>query len=97
MPVIESIPNISEGRRADVIARLVEGVRRAGARVLDVSSDASHNRSVITLAGDAASVKAGVLALFARRLSRRSTSARIRASTRAWARSTWCRSCRSRA
>ena len=65
MPVIESIPNISEGRRPDVVARLVEQVRRTGVRVLDHSSDASHNRSVLTLAGDAASIKAGILALFA--------------------------------
>ena len=65
MPVIESIPNISEGRRPDVVARLVEQVRRTGVRVLDHSSDASHNRSVLTLAGDAASLKAGILALFA--------------------------------
>jgi glutamate formiminotransferase len=65
MPLIESIPNVSEGRRPDVIANLVEQVRRAGVRVLDYSSDASHNRSVLTLAGDAASLKAGILALFA--------------------------------
>ena len=64
MAVIESIPNISEGRRTDVVERLVGEVRRAGVRVLDSSSDASHNRSVLTLAGDAASLKAGILALF---------------------------------
>jgi glutamate formiminotransferase / 5-formyltetrahydrofolate cyclo-ligase len=65
MPIIESIPNVSEGRRPEVIANLVECVRQAGVRVLDHSSDASHNRSVLTLAGDAASLKAGILALFA--------------------------------
>lgn len=66
MPIIESIPNVSEGRRPEVIERLVEGVRRTpGVRVLDHSSDASHNRSVITLAGDAPSLKAAILALFA--------------------------------
>ena len=65
MPIIESIPNVSEGRRPDVIANLVEEVRRAGVRVLDHSSDASHNRSVLTLAGDTVSLKAGILALFA--------------------------------
>jgi len=65
MSIIESIPNVSEGRRPDVIATLVEQVRGAGARVLDHSSDASHNRSVLTLAGDAAAIKAGILALFA--------------------------------
>ena len=63
--IIECIPNISEGRRAEVVAQLVEQVGRTGVRVLDYSSDASHNRSVLTLAGDAASLKAAVLALFA--------------------------------
>jgi glutamate formiminotransferase len=44
---------------------IVDAVRRVpGARLLDYSSDASHNRSVITLAGDAAPLKAAVLALF---------------------------------
>jgi glutamate formiminotransferase len=48
MPIIESIPNISEGRRADVIDRLANAVRGiAGVRLLDHSSDASHNRSVL--------------------------------------------------
>ena len=65
MTVIESIPNISEGRRAEAIARIVDRVRGTGVRVLDHSSDASHNRSVITLAGDAATLKAAILELFA--------------------------------
>ena len=65
MAVIESIPNVSEGRRADVILRLAEAIRGApGVRLLDVSSDASHNRSVFTLVGDAASLKAATMALF---------------------------------
>jgi glutamate formiminotransferase / 5-formyltetrahydrofolate cyclo-ligase len=62
--LIECIPNVSEGRRPEVVARLVEAVRGAGVRVLDHSSDASHNRSVLTLAGNAASLEAGILALF---------------------------------
>ena len=50
--IFECVPNISEGRRADVI----EAVRRAaadapGIAVVDVSSDASHHRSVFTLVG----------------------------------------------
>jgi glutamate formiminotransferase len=65
VPIIECVPNISEGRRADVVAGIVDAVRRTpGARLLDYSSDASHNRSVITMAGDAAPLKAAVLALF---------------------------------
>jgi glutamate formiminotransferase len=65
MPVIECVPNVSEGRRPEVVSRIVDAVRRVpGVRVLDVSSDASHNRSVLTLAGEAAPLEAGVLALF---------------------------------
>src|SRR3989442_7161982 len=63
--IIECVPNISEGRRAEVVAWIVDAVRRVpGARLLDYSSDASHNRSVITMAGDADPLKAAVLALF---------------------------------
>ena len=65
MPIIECIPNVSEGRRPEVIERLVTAVRGTpGVRLLDYSSDASHNRSVLTLVGDAAPLKAAILALF---------------------------------
>ena len=65
MAIIECVPNISEGRRADVVGRVVDAVRRVrGARLLDHSSDPSHNRSVITMAGDAAPLKDAVLAIF---------------------------------
>lgn len=65
MPIIECIPNISEGRRPEIVERLAEAVRRAsGVRLLDYSSDASHNRSVFTLAGDAGSLTRAILALF---------------------------------
>jgi glutamate formiminotransferase / 5-formyltetrahydrofolate cyclo-ligase len=64
MPIIESIPNVSEGRRAEVIARLADTVRTTpGVRLLDYSSDGSHNRSVFTLVGDADGVKRATLAL----------------------------------
>src|SRR5262245_46975270 len=63
--IIECVPNISEGRRPEVVARIVDAVRRVrGARLLDYSSDASHNRSVLTMAGDAGPLKDAVLALF---------------------------------
>jgi glutamate formiminotransferase / 5-formyltetrahydrofolate cyclo-ligase len=65
MPIIECIPNISEGQRPDVVATIAAAVGRApGVRVLDVSSDGAHNRSVLTLAGDAAGLKAAILVLF---------------------------------
>ena len=65
VPIIECVPNISEGRRTAVVEEIVEVVRRVpGARLLDWSSDPSHNRSVITMAGDAAALKAAVIVLF---------------------------------
>ena len=64
MALIESVPNISEGRRPDVIAALEGAVRRPGVHVLDVSADVSHNRSVLTIAGEAAPLGEAILALF---------------------------------
>ena len=65
MPVIECVPNVSEGRRLDVISSMADALRKiSGMRVLDVQSDPSHNRSVFTLAGDAGPLAAGVLTLF---------------------------------
>ena len=65
--VIECIPNVSEGRRADVIAAMADAIAATpGVRLLDRSSDGSHNRSVFTFAGDASGVSRAVLALFER-------------------------------
>jgi len=65
--LIECIPNLSEGRRGDVVAAMADAVRRTPhVRLLDFSSDPSHNRSVFTLVGDAAGVEQAVLALFER-------------------------------
>src|SRR5688572_7356435 len=65
MSVIECVPNVSEGRRQDVIHRLTETLKAVpGLRVLDVQSDPAHNRSVFTLAGDAAAMTAGIPRLF---------------------------------
>ena len=51
--LIESVPNVSEGRRLDVVDRLAEAIEGVpGAFLLDRTSDASHNRSVLTLAGE---------------------------------------------
>lgn len=49
MKLVECVPNFSEGRRAEVITRIrdaIAGVK--GVHLLDVSSDQSHNRTVIT-------------------------------------------------
>ena len=65
MAVIECVPNISEGRRPEVVDAAVAALNAiAGLRVLDVQSDKDHNRSVLTLVGDETSLNAGLLALF---------------------------------
>ncbi len=64
MPVIECIPNISEGRRADVLEACARAIREAGVHLLDVKPDAAHNRTVYSFAGDREPVKAAALALF---------------------------------
>jgi glutamate formiminotransferase len=64
--ILESVPNISEGRRPDVVASVVSALKAVpGLRVLDVQSDRDHNRSVLTLVGDDVALEAGLLELFA--------------------------------
>ena len=46
--MLECVVNVSEGRRADVVAAIGAA---AGPCLLDVHSDAHHHRSVLTLAG----------------------------------------------
>lgn len=69
MPLIECVPNLSEGRRRDLVDAIVDAVRATpGVRVLDASADASHNRSVITMVGDRTAMTAAVVTLFERAL-----------------------------
>ena len=50
--LMECIPNISEGRRKDVVEAVVDEVRNTpGVALLNYSSDESHNRSVLTFVG----------------------------------------------
>ena len=66
MALIECVPNVSEGRRPDVVNAIAEAVSQVeGVRLLDRSSDEAHNRSVLTLAGTADAVQQAVMALFA--------------------------------
>src|SRR5438477_11653412 len=49
MKLVECVPNFSEGRRPDVVSAIRDAIARVeGVAVLDVSSDQSHNRTVIT-------------------------------------------------
>ncbi len=50
--LVESVPNVSEGRRLDVVDRMANAITSVpGVSLLDRTSDASHNRSVFTIAG----------------------------------------------
>src|SRR5437773_5710279 len=50
--LVECIPNFSEGRRPEVVEAIVSAIQAvAGVLVLNYSSDADHNRSVVTFAG----------------------------------------------
>ena len=56
--IIESIPNISEGRNKEIIEACVDQIRTTpGCTLLNYSSDPNHNRSVITYIGDAKGVE----------------------------------------
>lgn len=55
--LVESVPNVSEGRRPDVVEQLATAIRSVpDVLLLDRTSDPSHNRSVFTLAGPAGAV-----------------------------------------
>lgn len=64
MAIVECVPNVSEGRRPEVIEACAASIRASGASLLDVHVDASHNRSVFTFAGEPATITVAVLALF---------------------------------
>lgn len=62
--MIESVPNVSEGVRAEVVEAIAGAVRAVpGTLLLDHSADPSHNRSVFTLAGTVGSVVEALLQL----------------------------------
>lgn len=62
--IIECVPNISEGRNLEVVEACVDQVRNTpGVTLLDYSSDASHNRSVITFMGNPEGVMNAAVAL----------------------------------
>jgi len=64
--LVESVPNVSEGRRPEVLDRLASAITSVpGVFLLDRTSDASHNRSVFTLAGEDADVMAALERLVA--------------------------------
>ena len=64
--LVECVPNVSEGRRLDVVERLADALSSVpGVYLLDRTSDASHNRSVFTVAGEHDAVTDGLERLVA--------------------------------
>jgi glutamate formiminotransferase / formiminotetrahydrofolate cyclodeaminase len=60
--IVECVPNFSEGRRKEVVDVLAAAlISVPGVALLDSEMDASHNRSVITVAGDPRGVAEGVV------------------------------------
>jgi glutamate formiminotransferase len=55
-PVVECVPNFSEGRDPKRVAAIVAAMRVEGVRLLDWTMDADHNRSFVTIAGAPAAV-----------------------------------------
>src|ERR1043165_1006339 len=65
--IVECVPNFSEGRKAEVVARLVKAVEEgAGALVLGTQVAPDHNRSVITFVAPPETVVAAALSVVAR-------------------------------
>jgi glutamate formiminotransferase / 5-formyltetrahydrofolate cyclo-ligase len=50
-PVVECVPNFSEGSDRNKVHAIVEAMRVEGVALLDWSMDRDHNRSVVTVAG----------------------------------------------
>ncbi len=69
-PIVEVVPNFSEGRDPRFLERAVDAFRLHGASVLDASMDPDHHRSVVTAIGAPQQVAAGAVAAAALALER---------------------------
>jgi glutamate formiminotransferase len=58
--LVEAVPNFSEGRRPEVVDAIVKAIQAPGVLLLNRSSDADHNRSVVTIAGPPEAVLEGI-------------------------------------
>jgi glutamate formiminotransferase/formiminotetrahydrofolate cyclodeaminase len=66
LKLVECVPNFSEGRRKEVVDAIVEEVRTRNVRILDIESDADHNRSVLTFVGSPEAILDAALAASAK-------------------------------
>jgi glutamate formiminotransferase len=56
--IVECVPNFSEGRRREIVDQIAEAIATVPrVHVLDVQSDADHNRTVVTFAGEPEAVE----------------------------------------
>jgi glutamate formiminotransferase len=63
-PILLCEPNFSEGRDLDLVERIIAPVRAAdGVKIIDLDSDADHNRTVLTFLGSPDDVLAATCAL----------------------------------
>ncbi|TAK14424.1 MAG: glutamate formimidoyltransferase [Anaerolineae bacterium] len=66
-PLIECIPNFSEGRRPEIIEQILDAIRAVpDAILLNSSSDPDHNRTVVTFVGSPAAVEQAAFAAIAK-------------------------------
>ncbi|MFN8517975.1 MAG: glutamate formimidoyltransferase [Chloroflexota bacterium] len=64
MDIVECVPNVSDGRHPEVVDWCAHAVADVpGIRLLDRTSDADHDRSVLTFAGDVVAVSTAMRAL----------------------------------
>ena len=60
-PIVECVPNFSEGTNATRVEAIVAAMCHEGVHLLDWSMDADHNRSVVTIAGEPSAVVEAVV------------------------------------
>ena len=53
MPLVECVPNFSEGRSEEIIQKIVDAIKKGGKiTLLDSRMDPDHNRAVVTFIGE---------------------------------------------
>lgn len=52
MKLVECVPNFSEGRDKAKVLQVVDAAKSAGVTILDVETDADHNRCVLSFVGE---------------------------------------------
>jgi glutamate formiminotransferase len=64
MPLLEAVPNVSEGRDAATVGALRDALgAESGVVLLDVASDPDHHRTVLTAAGEPGPLQRGLLSM----------------------------------